>query len=110
MVNQILQQRRVEDGRGLKFLSGDRGANDSENSGADHRADAKRGEAEPAQGFFQPEFGAFTMGNEMREECTARGGDGATSGKSGLRASFREAEFQALAAFATRFVLLRNFN
>src|SRR5260221_13970024 len=44
------------------------------------------------------------MGNEMREECTARGGGGANSGKSGRKGRIREGEFQAQAEFETRFV------
>ena len=65
VVNKILEQRRVEDGRSLEFLSGDSCANDGENAGADYSADAERSEAQPAEGLFQPEFGAFTIGNEL---------------------------------------------
>src|SRR5215472_2497480 len=52
VVNQVLEQRGIENGRRLKFLAGDGGADNGEDSGADDGANAKRGEAEPAEGLF----------------------------------------------------------
>ena len=74
MMNEVLQQRCVEDGRGLKFLSGDSGANDGEDAGTDDRANAERGETEPAQRFFQTEFGAFAIGDELVNVLAAEEG------------------------------------
>ena len=64
-MDEVLEQRSVEDGRGFKFLSGDGGADDGEDAGADDGADAERGEAQPAEGFFEAKLGAFTIGNEF---------------------------------------------
>jgi len=60
-----MQQWSVEDGRRLEFLAGDGGPDDGENAGANDGADAKRRQAQPAEGFLQAEFGAFTIGNEL---------------------------------------------
>ena len=43
VVHQVIQQRRVQDRGGIKFLARDRGADHGENSRTDHRADAQRG-------------------------------------------------------------------
>ncbi len=52
MVNQVFEKGSVQDGRGLKFLSGNRGADDGKDAGADDRADAQRRQAQPSQGFL----------------------------------------------------------
>ena len=52
MMNQIFEKRRVQDGRGLKFLSGNCRADDGKNAGADDRADAERRQAQPPKGLF----------------------------------------------------------
>jgi hypothetical protein len=49
----------------LEFLTGDGGADDSKNAGPDDSADAERGKAQPAEGFFQAEFCAFAIGNKL---------------------------------------------
>ena len=49
MVNQVFQQRGIEDGRGLKFLASNRRADDGKDSRTDDRADAKRGQAQPSK-------------------------------------------------------------
>jgi hypothetical protein len=65
MAHKILQKWDVEDGGGLEFLACDGRADNGKNAGADDRADAERCEAQPAERLFQPEFGAFAIGNEL---------------------------------------------
>ena len=65
MVNQVLQQRRIQDGGSLEFLASDGRADNGEDTGSDDRADAQGGEADPAQRFFQAEFRVFTVRNQL---------------------------------------------
>jgi hypothetical protein len=48
-VDQIFEQRSVDDGAELQLLTGDGGPDDGEDAGADDRADAKRGERPGAE-------------------------------------------------------------
>ncbi len=74
MVDEVLQQRRVEDGGGLELLAGDGGADNGEDAGTDDGANTERGETEPAQRFFQAEFGAFAIGNKLINVLAAEEG------------------------------------
>src|SRR5271156_2160996 len=65
MVQKVFEQRRVQDGLELKFLSGDRSTDDGENSRSDHRTDAERSEAGPTQGLLQALFGILRIGDEL---------------------------------------------
>ena len=56
--DQVVEQRRVQDGGGVELLAGDGGADDREDSGADDRADAERGQRNWAEGLFQPPSGS----------------------------------------------------
>src|SRR5260370_38932519 len=52
MVNQVFQERGVENRRGLKLLTGNGRADDSKYAGADDRADAERSESQPSKRLF----------------------------------------------------------
>src|SRR6516225_2092083 len=65
VVDEILEERRVQDRGGLEFLAGYCGADDRENAGTDDRTNAERRETDPPEELFQPEFRAFTIGNEL---------------------------------------------
>jgi hypothetical protein len=71
-MDDVLQKRSVEYGGRLEFLAGDGGSNDGEDARTDNRANAKRSQAQPAQGFFQPEFGSFAIGNQFVDTFAAK--------------------------------------
>src|SRR5215471_4970406 len=52
VMDEVFEQRRVEDGTGREFLTGDGRADDGENAGADYGTDAERGKAQPAKRLF----------------------------------------------------------
>ena len=52
MVNQIVEQRSVEDRRGIEFLSGNGRADDGKDSRADYGADAERGQRPRSQSLL----------------------------------------------------------
>jgi hypothetical protein len=54
----------------LQLLAGDGGADNREDAGADDGADAKRGEAEPAEGFLELYFGVFGVGQKLIDTLT----------------------------------------
>ena len=56
MINQIFEQRRVQDGTELQFLPSDCRTDNRENSGANHRANSQRRQAKPAQRFLELPF------------------------------------------------------
>ncbi len=70
MVNQVFEERRVEDRGGFELLAGDRGADDSEDAGADDGADAERGKAEPAERLLELHFGVFGVGQKLIDTLT----------------------------------------
>jgi hypothetical protein len=53
VVDEVVEDGRVEDGARIEFLPGDGGADNGENAGADDSADAERGERDRAQRFLQ---------------------------------------------------------
>jgi len=64
-VHDVIEQRRVQDGRGVELLPGDSGADDGENARADNRSDAQRGERPRAEGFLQPMLGLLRFGDQL---------------------------------------------
>ncbi len=53
-VHDDVERLRVQNGWGLEILARGRGAGKNENSGADDRPDAQRGQRPGAEGFLQP--------------------------------------------------------
>ena len=74
MINQIFQQGGVQDGFYLEFLTGDRRADDRENSRSDHGADTERSEAHPAKRLFQSNFGVLGIRKQLVDTLTAEQG------------------------------------
>lgn len=56
MPDQIVQQRRIQDGGGVELLPGNSGADDGEDAGANDRADAESGEGDGPKRLFQRVF------------------------------------------------------
>ena len=52
MTDDVVEERRVEDGGGVELLTGDGGADDGEDAGADDGADAESGQRNWAEGFL----------------------------------------------------------
>ena len=65
MLNQIVEKGSVQNRRRVEFLSGDGSADNSEDSGTDHGADAKRGEGERPECLGKPPVGVFRVGNQL---------------------------------------------
>jgi hypothetical protein len=63
--DQILKQRSVQDRGDLEFLARDGGANNGENSRADHGSDSKRGKAQPTQRLFKSNFRVLAIGQQL---------------------------------------------
>ena len=63
--DQIIQQRRIKDGGSIELLPGDGGADDGENSRADHRADAERSQRNRARGSSSAALGLFGVGDQL---------------------------------------------
>ena len=71
-MDQVFEQRSVEDGRGLEFLSGDGSADDGENAGANDSADAERSKAKPAERFLEAGFWIFRVGDKFVDTFAAK--------------------------------------
>ena len=54
VVDQEIEQRRINDGFGIEFLSGNGSANDGENAGADDGPNSERGQRPGPERFLQP--------------------------------------------------------
>src|SRR6185437_1798624 len=65
VMDQELQQRRVQDGGGVELLARNRGADDGEDARADHRANAERGEAPGSERLLQPVLRLLGIGNQL---------------------------------------------
>jgi hypothetical protein len=64
-MQQVVENRRVEDAGGVELLAGDGGADDGENSGTDDGADAERGEADGAERFLQRVLGQLALRDQL---------------------------------------------
>jgi hypothetical protein len=56
MVNQVFEQRRIEDGGRFELLPGYSRSDHGENAGADDCSDAKRGQRPGTERLLQPVF------------------------------------------------------
>jgi hypothetical protein len=65
VVHDVIGHRRIEDGRGVELLPGDGSANDSEDAGADDRADAQAGQRPRAERLFEPMLGLLRFGDQL---------------------------------------------
>ena len=65
MIDQIFQQGSVQNGAELHFLSRDRRPDHGENSGANHRTDAERSQADSTERLFQPFVGLLRIRNQL---------------------------------------------
>ena len=65
VMHDVVGQRGVQDRRGIELLSGDRGADDGEDAGANHRADTQRGERPRAERLLQPMFRLLRLGDQL---------------------------------------------
>jgi hypothetical protein len=65
MVNQIIEQGRVQNGGGIKFLPGDGSANYGKDSGTNHRANAKRSQRNRPEGPFEFTIRLFAIRNQF---------------------------------------------
>jgi hypothetical protein len=64
-MNKVIRERRVQNGRGIEFLSGDCGAHDRKDAGANHGADAQRGQRPRPERSLQPMFRRFRLGDQL---------------------------------------------
>ena len=71
MVDEVLKKRSVEDRGKFKLLPGDGSANDREDARTDDGPDAEGGQAEPTEGFFQPNFWVFRIGEKFIDAFAA---------------------------------------
>jgi len=71
MVDEVLKKRSVEDRGNFKLLPGDGSANDREDARTDDGPDAEGGQAEPTEGFFQPNFWVFRIGEKFIDAFAA---------------------------------------
>ena len=62
----------MQNGWGLEIFAGSRGAGKDENSGADNRADAQRGQRPGAEGFLQPLPRGFGFGDQLVDRLAAQ--------------------------------------
>ncbi len=65
MVNEVIEQRRFEDGGGVKLLAGDGRADDGKNAGANDRADPEGSERPRAEGLFEAMLGKLRVSDEL---------------------------------------------
>jgi hypothetical protein len=80
-MDEVLEQRRVDDGAELEFLAGDGRADDGEDAGTDDGADAEGGQRPRAERLFQAMLGFFgvryefvdrLLGEELRGQGNLR--------------------------------------
>src|ERR1700684_2955225 len=64
MVNQIFEQRRIQDRTELKFLPSDSRTDDREDARTNHRTDSERRQAQPAQRFLELLVRIFRIRNQ----------------------------------------------
>jgi hypothetical protein len=64
-MDDVVQDRGVEDRRGVELFAGDGRADDGKDAGADDRADAESGERPWAERLPQPVFGLFRLPNQF---------------------------------------------
>ena len=65
VVHQVIEQRSVQDGGGIKLLARDGGADYGENSRTDHRADAQRGQRPGAKRFLETVLGELRVADQL---------------------------------------------
>ena len=65
MLNQVIEQRSVEDGRGIEFLAGDGSPDDGEDAGTDDSANSQCCQGKRAERFFENAVGIFGIGNQL---------------------------------------------
>ena len=64
-MDDVVGERRIQDGWGLEFLSGNGGSDNGEDSGADDRADAQRRQRPGPERLFQPMFRLLRLGDQL---------------------------------------------
>ena len=65
VMHDVVGERRVQNRRGVEFLSGDCGADNGEDAGADDGADAQRGQRPGAERLLQPMFRLLRLGDQL---------------------------------------------
>jgi hypothetical protein len=71
MPDDVVQQGCVKDGSGVELLPRNCGSHHCEDSRTDHRADAKGGQRNGAQGFFQSTLGVFRVRDQFVDGLAA---------------------------------------
>ena len=110
VMNDVVEQRRVEDGRGIELLPGNGGADDGEDAGADDRADAQRGERPGAERLLEAMLGLLRFGDQLVDGLAAeelvrqisapeRGMNSRFKQKQGARASGKTADLRGRRGF-----------
>jgi hypothetical protein len=72
VVNQVVENRCVEDRRSVELFARDRGADDGENPRTDDGADAERREGDWPEGFLKTCFGVLRLSDELVDGFTAK--------------------------------------
>ena len=70
MVDEVFQQRCVQDRLDLHLLPSDGRADDGEDAGTDDGADSEGGQAKPPEGFLQFYFGIFGVRQKLIDTLT----------------------------------------
>jgi hypothetical protein len=65
VVDQVVQQRRIDDRLDIKLLPGDGGANNGEDAGADDRANPQRRKSNRAQRLLQPRLRTLRIRDQL---------------------------------------------
>ena len=65
VVHQVIEQRSVQNGGGIKLLPRDGGADDGKNPRADHRTDAERGQRPGAKRFLETVLGELRVADQL---------------------------------------------
>jgi hypothetical protein len=71
-MDEVIEERGVEDGGGIKLLSGDGGADDGEDAGTDDRADAERRERNGAESSFELAIRLLAIGDQLVDGLTGK--------------------------------------
>jgi hypothetical protein len=73
VVDDVVEDRSVEDGGGVELFAGEGRADDGENAGADDGSYAKRGQGKRTEGFPELVLGFFRLGDELVDRLAAKG-------------------------------------
>jgi len=71
-MHDVIEHRRVEDGRGIELFAGDGGADNREDARADDGSDAERCKRDWPKGLLEAGLGVLRLADELIDGFTAK--------------------------------------